>query len=114
MSEGIRAGFCTHYPEDGIIATHAACWRCMTSQCPGGWHTWADADDVEFATMAGKPDPSDQKCGCVCADGPILEPEQPEFEEVHDVPPCEVCGELGACAYDSEGRPMIHSVPYDD
>lgn len=24
--------------------------------------------------------------------------------------PCHVCGELGACAYDSEGRPMIHTV----
>lgn len=22
---------------------------------------------------------------------------------------CRVCGELGACAYDSEGRPMIHT-----
>lgn len=23
--------------------------------------------------------------------------------------PCEVCGELGACGYDAEGRPMIHA-----
>lgn len=23
--------------------------------------------------------------------------------------PCAVCGELGACSYDAEGRPMIHA-----
>lgn len=23
--------------------------------------------------------------------------------------PCEVCGELGPCGYDAEGRPMIHT-----
>lgn len=28
--------------------------------------------------------------------------------------PCRECGEQGACAYDSEGRPLIHSVPDTD
>jgi hypothetical protein len=23
--------------------------------------------------------------------------------------PCEVCGEIGPCGYDTEGRPMIHT-----
>jgi hypothetical protein len=27
--------------------------------------------------------------------------------------PCPVCGELGACGYDAEGRPMIHAIPAD-
>jgi len=26
-----------------------------------------------------------------------------------DVEPCPVCGEQGACAYDAEGRPLIHT-----
>lgn len=26
---------------------------------------------------------------------------------------CEVCGESGACGYDAEGRPMIHTDPVD-
>lgn len=29
-------------------------------------------------------------------------------EHVDDRPPCPDCGATGACAYDSEGRPMIH------
>lgn len=28
--------------------------------------------------------------------------------------PCTVCGEAGACGYDSEGRPMIHSFTEED
>lgn len=27
--------------------------------------------------------------------------------------PCPVCGELTACSYDSEGRPLIHTVEED-
>lgn len=26
-----------------------------------------------------------------------------------EVEPCPVCGEQGACAYDAEGRPLIHT-----
>lgn len=28
--------------------------------------------------------------------------------------PCVICGELGACGYDAEGRPMIHSLAEED
>ena len=28
--------------------------------------------------------------------------------------PCPTCGELGACGYDAEGRPMIHTSPRED
>ena len=28
--------------------------------------------------------------------------------------PCPVCGEFGACAYDSEGRPMLHTSTEDE
>jgi hypothetical protein len=33
------------------------------------------------------------------------------------VEPCPVCGEQGACAYDAEGRPLIHTdteLPEDE
>ena len=50
----------------------------------------------------------------------VLEPLQPPGEDVYDLPresadlgPCPECGELGACAYDAEGRPMVH-VREDD
>lgn len=26
--------------------------------------------------------------------------------------PCPTCGELGACAYDAEGRPLIHATDH--
>lgn len=29
-------------------------------------------------------------------------------------PPCEVCGEPGACMFDSEGRPLIHTRDEED
>ncbi len=28
--------------------------------------------------------------------------------------PCPECGVIGACAYDAEGRPMIHAIQGDD
>jgi hypothetical protein len=28
--------------------------------------------------------------------------------------PCYVCGSMTACGYDSEGRPMIHSMESED
>lgn len=28
--------------------------------------------------------------------------------------PCPECGQIGACAYDAEGRPMIHAVEVND
>jgi len=31
-----------------------------------------------------------------------------------DAGPCPECGEVGACAYDSEGRALIHVTPDED
>jgi hypothetical protein len=31
-----------------------------------------------------------------------------------DTKPCLECGEAGACAYDSEGRPLIHAEVTED
>lgn len=31
-----------------------------------------------------------------------------------DLTPCPVCHELGACGYDAEGRPLIHTIDEDD
>lgn len=98
--------------KDGTAVVHyARCWSCVTMQCPGGWHTWADEEDVEHALANGHPDPSDQICGCECAEGPELhvpEPPDPDEESLNG-PECPVCGETGACGYDAEGRPMIHA-----
>ena len=36
--------------------------------------------------------------------------DQPEVDvQIADVP-CNECGEIGACAYDVEGRPLIHTT----
>jgi hypothetical protein len=36
-----------------------------------------------------------------------------EPEQVQIATPCPTCGSDGACAYDSEGRPLIHAVTDD-
>jgi hypothetical protein len=99
------------------IICYARCWSCMLQQCPGGWHTWADdPSDWEPAIAAGKPDPRESKCGCPCADGPVLEGpqyEEPDWDSL-DAPPCPVCGAEGECAADSEGRPLIHALADED
>lgn len=40
----------------------------------------------------------------------------PDFDEPVslDATPCEACGEVGACAYDPEGRPLIHAMGGDE
>lgn len=43
------------------------------------------------------------------------EPESDDYDEVDALPfgtlsPCPECGEMGPCAYDDDGRPMIHVV----
>lgn len=38
--------------------------------------------------------------------------EPPEVSKI-DIP-CTVCGEQGACGYDNEGRPMIHTTEEED
>jgi hypothetical protein len=50
---------------------------------------------------------------------PLVFPEiEADLDEAPAGQPCPECGELGACGYDSEGRPMIHSIqvgsPTDD
>jgi hypothetical protein len=49
--------------------------------------------------------------------GPDTEPDfddmEPTDEELHR-PPCEVCGSIGACGYDTEGLPLIHAIAPDD
>lgn len=52
--------------EPGIIVCYRQCWGCMFDQHDGEWHTWADSEDVEHALSIGRPDPSDQRCGCYC------------------------------------------------
>ena len=31
-----------------------------------------------------------------------------------ELPPCVECGSTGACAYDDQGRPLIHTTPVDN
>lgn len=112
----MRVGGCEYLP-DGTRIQYARCWPCQTGQCPGGLHTWADPDDVAHALKTGQPDPSQSKCGCVCADGPVLaqgEPHDDWSDEFSDANECPVCGADGACGYDSEGRALIHALPIDD
>lgn len=40
--------------------------------------------------------------------------EGPDMDDTGYPDPCSECGEVGACAYDSEGRPLIHPVTNDD
>jgi hypothetical protein len=75
--------------------------------------------DVEHALATGQADPSGSKCGCACADGPVLD--LPDVEEVqvsmeaieYDMAPCGVCQATGACGFDTDDEPWIH-VPRED
>jgi hypothetical protein len=99
------------------VVHHAHCDSCQVGQHPGGWHSWAGPDDVEHAAKTGQPDPSDKRCGCHCTDQPATEdlPEPPDIDvESLGIDPCPVCGEPGACGYDAEGRPLIHTDWADD
>ena len=44
------------------------------------------------------------------ADWDDMEPTDEELRR----PPCEVCGSIGACGYDTEGLPLIHAIAPDD
>jgi hypothetical protein len=111
----VKIGGCEYLP-DGTRIQHTRCWPCQTGQCPGGLHTWADADDVAHALATGQPDPSQSKCGCACADGPVLaaEPLDDIDDASFDDMACPVCGSDAACGYDSEGRALIHALSGDD
>lgn len=100
----------------GYVICYATCWACKFDQCydPPTWHTWADDEDIEHARKTGQPDPSDTRCACRCADGPRGETPEPNDGPDLDAPlggePCPECGEAGACAWDAEGRPLIHAL----
>lgn len=111
-----RAGGCEWF-SDGTRIQHTRCQDCMWGQCPGGVHDWADQDDIDHALATGQPDPSGQKCGCVCADGPLLGDLEfePDGEDVSDsLSECPICGSSGACGYDNEGRALIHALGVED
>lgn len=100
----------------GVAGVHyARCEPCMWGSHPGGWHSWAGPDDIEHARATGQPDPSTRRCACDCV---AEEPNRSELELDPDasleVLPCPVCGEPGACSYDSEGRPLIHTYNDDE
>ena len=41
---------------------------------------------------------------------PDTEPDYDDDLPTNDLTPCPECGELGACAYDAEGRALIHVI----
>lgn len=41
---------------------------------------------------------------------PHPEPELPEWPDEPQMAPCPECGERGACAYDEQGRALIHAT----
>lgn len=113
------APFAAAYLIDGqnvCAYTTARCDCCMFGQHPGGLHGWAGIEDIEHAKATGQPDPSNQKCGCDCTDGPVLDQPEPDVEvdTFSDLEPCPICGEHGACSYDSEGRPLVHTDALED
>ena len=83
----------------------------------GIWTGFYDDDTYEVVTPSG----TCWACGLgVCPQHcanyqPTAEEAQPTANdldrwdlETRIATPCPECGELGACAYDAEGRPMIH------
>lgn len=99
------------------VVHFARCWDCQTSQHPGGWHPWADSTDVEHAAATGQPDPSGQKCGCQCVDGPVRDidddPDPDDPDSLWDTA-CPICGAQAECGRDSEDLPYIHTYTDDD
>lgn len=103
-----------HVGTDGSVRVHyARCESCMWGQHDGGPHGWAGPEDIAHAKATGQPDPTDQPCACRCTKEPSRGPEEPDFESTAPTV-CDLCGEVGACAYDAEGRPLIHAQEDDD
>lgn len=48
--------------------------------------------------------------------GSVPDEDFPDFDEpvTLDATTCVECGETGACAWDSEGRPLVHAVSEDN
>lgn len=42
------------------------------------------------------------------------EPDAEELQAVADLTPCPECGEMGPCAYDVDGRALVHLVEVED
>jgi hypothetical protein len=98
------------------IVHYTRCWACQTLQHPGGWHQWADTTDVEHAAATGQPDPSGLKCGCDCADGPVLaeyELDEPDEVSIWEAI-CPICDAHGECGRDTDDRPWIHIFEEED
>lgn len=96
---------------------YARCEPCMFGSHPGGWHSWAGPEDRIAALKAGKPDPIDKRCACDCTERDPEPYPEPEFDDDYDGVadlPCAICGEAGACGYDTEGRPLIHATWLED
>lgn len=105
--------------KDGVMTVHhVRCESCMCGQHPKGPHGWAELEDIIHALRTGQPDPAGQSCGCDCVneEPDELEPDEDpeEYIRVAMAGPCLTCGEPAACAYDAEGRPLIHAVEDDD
>jgi hypothetical protein len=67
------------------------CWSCGLGQCPPHCRNYVDlADDVT-----------------------ALDIERWELQDRMGGP-CSECGEMGACSYDFEGRPMVHVVALEE
>lgn len=76
------------------------------SLCPEG-RARAAMTDAEFWDHVA----DNLGAGCPPDDG--YDPDD-EPDELVDLPECPVCGERGECAYDIEGRPLIHATPEED
>lgn len=99
----------------GITICYARCVACQFGQCPGGDHRWAGFEDIEHAESIGKPETAEGRCSCPCALGTELAAEPDDGWEVSlNGEPCPTCGETGACAYDNEGRALIHATDEPD
>ena len=92
------------------------CDSCRFSAgCPGGEHDWADDETVSLAQKYGYDVAG--ICACECAKGPIIEYTAEDYDDYTSInaSPCLVCGAGGECAYDDEGRPLIHATTdYED
>ena len=67
---------------------------------------WADVEDLRGVgsiplLLGGDVDPDLEDVG--------PDPRDPGYPD-----PCSECGEVGACGYDAEGRPMVHVQREDD
>jgi hypothetical protein len=77
------------------------------SQCPE-FEERAAMSDEEFWDHVLQPDRRDAPT----QDEDFLDDSDPGAPFM--ATPCRVCGESAACGYDSEGRPMIHVLDFEE